>query len=144
MRYLTPGQVADLADTIDPRYRALVLLGAYGGLRVGEMGALRRSSVQLPRGVVRVDGTLAEIAGKLAFQPPKTRASRRAVALPAAVTAALTEHIQTYSGPGSTDLIFRSPKGGPMRLASFFLSFASLQYRFPSWLLSQQLAHATK
>lgn len=65
MHFLTPRQVATLATSIDPRYRALVLLGAYGGLRVGEMGALRLSSVQLPRGVVRVEETLAEIAGKV-------------------------------------------------------------------------------
>ncbi len=119
MRYPTPQQVAGLAHTIDPRYRALVLLGAYGGLRVGEMGALRRSSVQLPRGVVRVDETLAEVSGKISFQPPKTRASRRAVALPTAVTLALTQHIGTYAGPASTDLVFCSPEGGPMRLASW-------------------------
>ena len=35
MRFLTPAEVADLADAIDPRYRATVILGAYGGLRAG-------------------------------------------------------------------------------------------------------------
>lgn len=49
MRSLNPRLVAELADIIDPRYRALVLLGAYGGFRVGEVDALRRSSVQLPQ-----------------------------------------------------------------------------------------------
>lgn len=83
------------------------------------MGALRRSSVQLPRGVVRVDETLAEVSGRVSFQPPKTRASRRAVVLPASVAQALAEHIGTYSGPDNTDLVFRSPEGGPMRLASW-------------------------
>lgn len=119
MRFLTAQQVAVLADVIDPRYRALVLTGAYGGLRVGEMGALRRASVHLPRGVVRVDETLAEVSGRVSFEPPKTRASRRAVVLPASVAQALAEHISTYSGPDNTDLVFRSPEGGPMRLASW-------------------------
>jgi integrase len=114
-----PGLGPALAEAIDPRYRALVLIGAYGGLRVGEMGALRRSSIQLPRGVVRVEETLVEISGRVSFQPPKTRAARRAVALPAAVAVALTEHVDTYAGGGSRDLVFRSPEGGPMRLASW-------------------------
>ena len=35
------------------RYRALILLGAYGGLRIGEMAGLRRSRVDLLRGTVR-------------------------------------------------------------------------------------------
>ena len=35
MRFLTPAEVATLADAIASRYRALVLVGAYGGLRIG-------------------------------------------------------------------------------------------------------------
>ena len=42
MRFLNPAQVATLADMIGSRYRALVLLGAYGGLRIGELAGLRR------------------------------------------------------------------------------------------------------
>ena len=47
MRFLDPDGVARLANTIDPRYRALVLLGAYGGLRSGELFALRRERLDL-------------------------------------------------------------------------------------------------
>jgi hypothetical protein len=35
MRFATVAQVAALADAIDPRYRALILVAAYGGLRGG-------------------------------------------------------------------------------------------------------------
>ena len=42
MRFLTPAEVATLAEAIAPRYRALVLVGAYGGLRIGELAGLRR------------------------------------------------------------------------------------------------------
>ena len=41
MWFLTPAEVATLADAIAPRYRALVLVGAYGGLRIGELARLR-------------------------------------------------------------------------------------------------------
>ena len=35
MRYLNPAEIADLADKIHPAYRALVFVGACGGLRSG-------------------------------------------------------------------------------------------------------------
>jgi integrase len=35
MRFLNPAEVARLADAIGSRYRALVLVSAYGGLRMG-------------------------------------------------------------------------------------------------------------
>ena len=34
-RYLNAAEVAALAEKIHPRYRALVFVGAYGGLRIG-------------------------------------------------------------------------------------------------------------
>jgi integrase len=48
-RYLDRDQVLTLADTITPRYRALVLLGAFGGLRWGELAGLRRGWVDVLR-----------------------------------------------------------------------------------------------
>jgi hypothetical protein len=42
-RFLTATETLRLADEIEPRFRALVLLAAYGGLRFGELAALRRS-----------------------------------------------------------------------------------------------------
>jgi excisionase family DNA binding protein len=50
MRFLTPVEVARLADSIRAGYRALVLLGAYGGLRIGEMAGLRRGRVDWSMG----------------------------------------------------------------------------------------------
>jgi hypothetical protein len=43
-RSLSRDEVATLADCIEPRFRATVLLAAYGGLRFGECGALRRGA----------------------------------------------------------------------------------------------------
>jgi integrase len=41
MRNLSPVEVSRLADAIHPRYRAVIFLGAYGGLRAGELFGLR-------------------------------------------------------------------------------------------------------
>ena len=37
MRFRSPAEVWKLADAIGSGYRALILLGAFGGLRAGEM-----------------------------------------------------------------------------------------------------------
>ena len=74
MRFLTPVEIARLADAIRPGYRALVLLGAYGGLRIGELAGLRRERVDLLRGTVKVAEIMTEVAGQLQIGPPKTRA----------------------------------------------------------------------
>jgi integrase len=82
MRFLTPAEVATLAEAIRPRYRALVLVGAYGSLRIGELAGLRRGRVDLLRGTVTVAEIMVEVQGVLHMGPPKTRASRRTVGLP--------------------------------------------------------------
>jgi integrase len=116
MRFLTPQQVARLADAIEPRYRALVLLGAYGGLRIGELAGLRPARVDLLRGRVEVAEILVEVRGTIHVGPPKTRASRRTVGLPRPVVAQLSEHLEWFAGP---DLFFRAPEGGPLRTSLF-------------------------
>jgi integrase len=84
----------------------LVFVGAYGGLRIGELARLRRS---------RVD--LAEVQGKLHSGPPKTKASRRRVSLPGGVIEELAVHLRAPGRP--TDYVFRAPAGGPPRINRF-------------------------
>jgi integrase len=93
MRFLTSAEVATLADAIDRRYRALVLVAAYGGLRIGELAGLRRSRVDLLRGTVTVAEIVVEVRGVLHVGPPKTRASRRTVGLPRFVAEELAAHL---------------------------------------------------
>jgi len=111
MRFLTPAEAATLADAIRPAYRALVLVGAYGGLRIGELAGLRRGRVDLLHGTVEVAEIVTEVRGELCFGPPKTRASRRRGGLPQAVTAELARHLAT---PGVADefVFTANPKGG--------------------------------
>jgi integrase len=117
MRFLTPAEVARLADAIGPRYRALVLLAAYGGLRIGELAGLRRGRVNLERGTVDVAEIVVEVKGKLFIGPPKTRASWRTIGLPQAVV----EELAIHMGPlGAADAhVFTSDKGGILRTSNF-------------------------
>jgi integrase len=105
MRFLTPAEIARLADAIDQRYQVLVLVAAYGGLRIGELAGLRRGRVDLLRGVVQVTEILTEVQGRVAF------------GLPQQVVAELARHLAT---PGERDeLVFTAPAGGPLRINGF-------------------------
>jgi integrase len=72
------------AEQMPPRYRALVLVAAFGGLRWGELAGLRRKRIDLERSTVTVAEQLVEVNGAFSVGPPKSAAGRRTVALPAA------------------------------------------------------------
>jgi integrase len=114
MRFLTPGQIDDLAGAIAGPHRAAVMLGAYAGLRWGETVALRDRRLDLLRAVVRVEETLSDVRGVIRFKEPKSKASRRAVSLPGALVDELERHLAEY-GVGEGGLLFRGPEGGPLR-----------------------------
>lgn len=116
MRFLTPSEVEVLADAIDQRWRALVVLGCWGGLRIGEMLGLQVANVDQLHRRVHVQQTLYESAGKLLYQPTKTRAGRRHVPLPRFVADELAAHI---AGRPADGLVFPAAEGGPVRLSLF-------------------------
>jgi integrase len=117
MRYLNPVEIACLTDVIRPQYRTLVFVGAYGGLRIGELAGLRRSRVDLDAGTVDVAENITEVQGKLQSGPPKTKASRRRVSLPSGVVEELAVHLRAPGRP--TDYVFRAPASGPLRINGF-------------------------
>jgi integrase len=107
MRYLNPAEIACLAEVIRPGYQALVFVGAYGGLRIGELAGLRRSLVDLDAGTVDVAETVVEVEGRLLFGPPKTRAGRRRIRLPRRVVDELALHLRAPEpdGPMRPELV---------------------------------------
>jgi integrase len=119
MRFATVAQVTTLANAIGARYRALVLVAAYGGLRWGELVGLRVRRVDLLHGRVTVAEQVAEVNGKLMAGPPKTEAGRRTVTLPAAAAVALAEHLAHFAEPGPDGLVFPAPEGGYLRRSNF-------------------------
>ena len=119
MRFLSHDEVAALAAAIDPRYRALVLLAAYSGLRAGELAALRRKHVDLLRRTVTVVEQVQRIGGEFVVLPPKSAAGRRSVALPTLVATALQEHLAAFGEPGPEGLVFAAPGGGFLRPENF-------------------------
>ena len=115
MRFLSPDEIARLAVTIAPRYRALVLVGGYGGLRIGELAGLRRSRVDVLRARLEVAEKIVEVRGELLTGGPKTRAGRRQVPLPRPVADELAVHLERFVAPEPDALLFAGPDGGALR-----------------------------
>jgi len=116
MHFLDAGQVAALAEAIDPRYRALIYTAAYTGLRAGELSALRVDRVDLLRSTIEVAESHSEVRGKLVTGPTKNRA-RRTVTMPRFLAEILAEHISTYAGDG---YVFTAAGGGSVRHRNFY------------------------
>jgi len=115
MRFLTTVEVDALTDAMDPRYRAVVLLAAYGGLRAGELFGLRAKRVDVLHRRITIAETVVDVGGHLHFGPPKTRAGHRIVPLPQVAADPLGAHLATYAR-GPEDLVFTAPEGGPVSL----------------------------
>ena len=91
---LTVAQVRALAGGVPPRCRAMVLVQAGLGLRLGELLALRASNVDFLRRTVRVEHQLEERTRERV--EPKTPRSRRTVPLPDVAAEALAEHMRQW------------------------------------------------
>lgn len=118
-RFLTQAEVTTLSEVIKVRYRAMVLVAAYGGLRFGELCALRRQDVDPMRCTVRVSQTLMDVNNRVSFGPPKTKASLRTVTLPRSVMTELVGHMSEFTGVDPDALVFTFKNGTPIRRAWF-------------------------
>ncbi|GBD85023.1 putative prophage phiRv2 integrase [bacterium BMS3Abin02] len=117
-RYLTPFEVARLADALTPVYDALVLVMAFGGLRWGEAVALRRRDIDIQRGRLMVSRSLVEKpGGGFMFKGTKTDRARTA-AVPPGVVDRLVRHLSGISDDPE-DLVFTSREGRPLRRSNF-------------------------
>lgn len=116
--------VLDIADAIEPRYRAIMLLAGLGGLRTGEVLGLVRSDLDPLRRTVTVTRQVQEVAGRrVVVDAPKTDAGRRTVSLPSALVRELVDHMAEYAQPGLSGALFTNPEGGPVRRASLYAAF---------------------
>ena len=100
-------QVFALSNAIDERYRAMVLLATFCGLRVGELRALRRRHLDLVARRVAVVEQYQQLSnGDLVLGPPKTDAGRRSVAIPDVIIPDLRRHLDRRSGHELDEFVF--------------------------------------
>jgi integrase len=120
--WLTRAQLDRLAEAIEQRYRALVLVAALTGMRWGELAALRwddpRLDAPLHDGAVSGPGRLRiaraisdpRLSGRGIEQGPKTEAGIRTIALDQETVQVLRAHRELVGG-GAFDRIFTTPGG---------------------------------
>lgn len=115
MLFLEPAQVRELAHTILPRYRALVLTQSYAGLRIGEAAALTPSDVDLEKGLIHVTKSTSEVGGHIITKQPKTKAGRRSIPITPFIINVLRDHMERYP----SEFVFAGRQGGQLRPPAF-------------------------
>jgi integrase len=136
MRSWDAAQVARFFAVADEdEYAALWRLAILGGLRRGELLGLKWEDVDLRRGTLHVQRTYSRLADSgWGEGPPKTRSSRRVIALPQSVLDALRLHrtkqlelrlqlAATYQDRG---FVFTTFEGRPVHVNSLMYKFGAL------------------
>jgi integrase len=108
-QFLTAEQVSQLQNATPWPYNVLVHLAAWSGLRAGELAGLQVGDVALPPktsgpntpGTLRVERTVVLVDGKLVYQSPKTKGSKRTVPLPPATTTLLRGYLKQHPHAGN-------------------------------------------
>lgn len=136
----SPAEVAALVEAITPRYRAAVLIAAWGGLRRGEVLGLTRGAIDLASGTVTVRLSRLELleSKHAEDKDPKTAAGRRTLTLPPHILPVLRDHLADYAG---RDRVFVGRTGEPMRGDAIRQAFTRARTRLGLSLTFHDLRH---
>jgi integrase len=107
---LTVEELATVADTVPERYRALVLLSAWCGLRFGEITELRRRDIGAGCETVSVARAVTHRGG-CRIDTPKSGKARNVV-VPPHIRLVLKHHLDMFTEPGAEALVFAPARGG--------------------------------
>ena len=105
------GELEAIVGAMPVRYRPMVLLAAWCGLRFGELAELRRSDVDLEARTIRVERAVTSRDGQVFVGDPKSQAGKRTVSLPPHLVPVLEEHL-ARTDPGGVALLFPAHRGG--------------------------------
>ena len=120
------GQVYALADAIGQRYRALVLLACFCGLRWGRAGRTSPQAHRYQGGPHSHPRSLSvELTnGALVTGPPKSASGIRWVSVPPFLLPDVIEHLEQFTGAAEDQLVFAGPKGAQLRRKQLHPSMA--------------------
>ncbi|WP_146008927.1 tyrosine-type recombinase/integrase [Zhihengliuella halotolerans] len=114
----TPAEVGSIAARMPESEQLAVLLGAWCGVRIGEVLALRRrhivKTVHRPatQHWLYVDVQVQARGSGLREESTKSEAGVRTVPIPKALVPVVEDHLKTYAGMGEDGLLFpRTPRG---------------------------------
>jgi integrase len=110
---LTTEQVHQIADSVTPRYRAMVYLGAATGMRSGELRGLTVDRLKMVGQQMRITIDRQLVTTEPKWGPPKTARSDRTIMIDEMTARMLAEHMLDYP-PHESGLIFLGRTKGPL------------------------------
>jgi integrase len=122
-RVASLGELEVMVEATPSRYRAMLLLAAWCGLRFGELAELRRKDVDLEDGVVRVERGVTRVAGEMVVGDPKSEAGKRTVSIPPHLLPVVEKHLSDHTSSGPDGLLFPARGGGHMVPSSLYKVF---------------------
>lgn len=106
IRPLRPEQIAALAVAMPDRYRLMILLAGYCGMRSGEVRELRRKDIHLDDGVIRIERSVAKVQGEFVVGLPKSDAGVRDAVIPESLVPHLSAHLERFVRNDPEALLF--------------------------------------
>jgi integrase len=125
VKQIRPASLAELEALVramPQRYRLLVLLASWCGLRFGELAELRRSDVDVTNAVIHVRRGVVRTKDGRVVKGPKSDAGRRDVSIPPHLMDAVKAHLRKNSS-GRDDLLFPARHGGHLAPATLYRVF---------------------
>lgn len=112
----TLDELVTITEAMPPRLQLLVQFAAWCGLRYGELIELRRSDIDVKKGVIRVRRSAVLVThpksadrpawSEVIVKPPKSNAGIRNVAIPADMMGMVRSHLLAHAAPGEDGLLF--------------------------------------
>lgn len=106
--------VERIALHVPERYRALVLVAAFAGLRLGEASGMRPSDIDMESKTIRIERQWSQV--EKALTEPKTRAGNRTVVFADRIAEPLTRHVERF---GTEAFVFTNLRGSPVHPTNF-------------------------
>ncbi|TFC26999.1 site-specific integrase [Cryobacterium sp. MDB1-18-2] len=115
----TPSELQKILDTITPRYRAAVIIAAWGGCRYGELTELRRRDIVVTMDGPRVDHVVVKVSRAVTsttgegFTVGKTKseAGVRSIVLPPHVQQIVVDHLRDNVNRSPDALLYPASDG---------------------------------
>ncbi|MCB2291575.1 site-specific integrase [Clostridium sp. CS001] len=116
------------------KYRTMVILAIYGGMREGELTALTWSDIEFDKCLIRIDKSLQHLPGRETFVKSTKTENTRVISIPPSVIELLKEYKKWQNAEklsqgnlwNKTDCLFTGVNGGhifPSTISKWFLKF---------------------
>ena len=111
VKQIEPATLAELealTKAMPERYRLMILLAAWCGLRFGEITELRRKDIDVTSGVVKIRRAVVRVEGEFVVGTPKSDAGTRDVNIPPHLLPVVKAHLASNITGGRDGLLFPS------------------------------------